>query len=57
MSVGVSKLAHLASASILILHHPMQDEGFKARLQAIEAFQKIPGIGYVFLTYCYTPFS
>jgi hypothetical protein len=39
----------------------MQDEGssMRDRLLAIEAFQKIPGIGYVslFLSYCHTRFS
>jgi hypothetical protein len=59
MSVGVSKLARdicLFSDTL----PSMQDEGLRDRLLAsIEAFQKIPGIGYVslFLSYCHARFS
>jgi hypothetical protein len=58
MSVGVSKLARdicLFSDTL----PSMQDEGSRDRLLAIEAFQKIPGIGYVslFLSYCHARFS
>ncbi len=52
MSVGVSELASLAFADASL---PMQDEGLRGRLLAIETFQKIPGIGCVFLllSYCH----
>ncbi len=46
MSVGVSELASLAFADASL---PMQDEGLRGRLLAIETFQKIPGIGCVFV--------
>jgi hypothetical protein len=49
MSVGVSELLSLTYASFLISHLSTQDEGLdnqaRARLLAIEAFQKIPGVG------------
>jgi len=51
MSVGVFELLCLTSASFLILHVSTQDEGLdkqaRARLLAIETFQKIPWIGWV----------
>lgn len=49
MSVGVSELLYPTSAPFLIPHISMQDEGLdkeaRARLLAIETFQKIPWIG------------
>ena len=54
MSVGVSKLPYLSSTSFLIPHLFVQDEGLdkqaRARLLAVETFQKIPGIGWVSLS-------